>query len=533
MKPNKFSLRKVILVLYALCLLMTMAAPTHAEEFGPRYDSDAAVSYATAHWNDGVGVCDEYVKDCLKAGGVEILAGGVDPLKDALLDAKLGESCVLTISADGTHALKSENPNIQAGDILFFYCEECQRSVHTAIIGGYDENGYLYLYAHNPGWDKVDWIGNFAHSLDNGQRHSECYQYIVVTMDRSDYSHIHNFTTGLYETDHPHKMYAQCSCDARYYLGWNANVSYCTSCNPPSSEVPILTATSDETAINLSWTTVQDALEYQVWRARSETGTYFKIFTALGTKMTNTSVTVGETYYYKVIAVLEKDGNGNPINSVSSEVVSCTLGGELPPEKFQVVFKNWDGTVISEKTYEYGDAVAVPADPTRATDNPAAYTWEFTGWDKTVTTCQGDATYTAQFKKVMVEYTVTFKNWDGTVISQNTYNYGDAVVVPADPTRPDDASYTYAFAGWDKTVATACSGNATYTATYTATEVETFSGAVRVFGATRYETAFEAAAIRAAHRIGVRRCRFRLRLHRRRRAPSSPLLPSSAWSWCC
>jgi putative cell wall-binding protein len=493
MNTNNYFLRNAVVILSVLCLMMTLAAPIHAAEFGPRYDSEAAVSYAAAHWDDGVGVCDEFVKACLKAGGVEILAGGVDPLKDALLDAKLGSSCMLSISSDGVHSLKSENANIHAGDILFFYCEECKRSVHTAIIGGYDEQDRLYLYAHNPGWDQVNWVGNFAHSLDDGQKHRDCYQYIVVTMDPSNYSHAHNFTTGLYETEHPHKMYAKCSCDAQYYLGWNARVSSCTSCNPPISDVPIVTAAANEGAITVSWTTVQNALEYQVWRSRSETGTYFKIYSAIGTRMTNTSVTVGETYYYKVIAVLEKDGEGNPINTVSSEVVSCSLDNEQPEEKFQVVFQNWDGTVISEQTCEYGDTVTVPADPTRTSDNPAAYTWEFTGWDKPITPCQSNATYTAQYRQEMVEYTVTFKNWDGSVISKNTYNYGDAIAVPADPTRPDDGSYTYTFAGWDKAVAATCSGNATYTATYTATRPEALNGAVRVFGATRYDTAFGAA----------------------------------------
>ena len=330
MKIRHMILRKILLVFTAVCLLAAIPLQTNAEAFGPRYDSQKAVSYAAAHWNDGIGVCDVFVKACLKAGGVEILAGGVDPLKDALLDAKLGTASTLTISQDGVHALKSQNPHIQAGDILFFYCQTCQKSVHTAIIGGYDENGYLYTYGHNPGWDRVNWLGNFTHTLDNGQQHRKCYQYIVVSMDRNNYSHTHNFTSGYYEDAHPHKMYAQCTCSAKYYLGWNATVSSCTSCNPPSSDVPIVTATSDGSTISLSWTTVQDALEYQVWRARSQTGTYFNIYSAMGTRMVNKSVTAGETYYYKVVAVLQKDGYGTPTKTVSSSIVSCSLNQSGP-----------------------------------------------------------------------------------------------------------------------------------------------------------------------------------------------------------
>ena len=330
MKTHKDTMRKTVLVLVVLCLMLSWSLPVCAAEFGPRYDDQAAVSYAASHWNDGVGVCDEFVKACLNAGGVEILAGGVDPVKDALLDTRLGTSQTLVISADGVHALQAENPRIQPGDVLFFYCEECKKSVHTAMIGGFDDNGYLYTYAHNPGWDKVDWLGNFTHTANNGQKHQNCYQYIAVAMDRNDYPHTHNFRSDLYEEAHPHKMYALCSCDARFYLGWNATVSSCTICNPPQSEVPIVTAVSDGSVITVSWTTVANALEYQVWRARSENGTYYNIYTALGTRMTNKSVTAGETYYYKVTAILEKDSNGDPTKTITSAVVSCSVDVNLP-----------------------------------------------------------------------------------------------------------------------------------------------------------------------------------------------------------
>ena len=327
MKTCNIALRKFTSLFTILCLILSLKLPISAAEFGPCYDSQAAVSYAVAHWNDGVGVCDEFVKDCLNAGGVEILAGGVDPLKDALVDAELGSLNQLQISSDGIHAQKSENPNVQAGDILFFYCEECEKSVHTAIIGGYDENDCMYTYGHNPGWDKVDWIGNFTHTLNNGQQHRKCFQYYVVIMDRNNFAHAHNFITGLYETAHPHKMYAECSCNAQYYLGWNATVSFCTVCNPPSSDIPIVTVECDENAITVSWTTVQDAVEYQVWRARSKTGTYFKLFTTMGTQMVNKSITPGETYYYYVRAILS-DGTER-----DSEIASNASNSNDAPKK--------------------------------------------------------------------------------------------------------------------------------------------------------------------------------------------------------
>ena len=136
-----------------------------------------------------------------------------------------------------------------------------------------------------------------------------------------------------------------------------------------------------------------------------------------------------------------------------------------------VVFKDWDGTVLSSKVYNIGDTVSIPADPTRPSDG--TYTYTFAGWDKDVTVCNGNAVYTATYTTSAVTYTVTFKNWDGTVLSSKDYNLGDIVSIPADPTRPSDDTNTYTFAGWDKDV-TVCNGNAVYTATYT-TDVITYT----------------------------------------------------------
>ena len=63
-------------------------------------------------------------------------------------------------------------------------------------------------------------------------------------------------------------------------------------------------------------------------------------------------------------------------------------------------------------------------------------------------------------------YSVTFVDYDGTVISADSYHYGDPVSVPPDPARPSDGTYAYAFEGWDKPVSATCTGNATYTARY-------------------------------------------------------------------
>ena len=71
-----------------------------------------------------------------------------------------------------------------------------------------------------------------------------------------------------------------------------------------------------------------------------------------------------------------------------------------------------------------------------------------------------------------ISYTVTWRDWDGTVIQTETYYHGDTVVAIASPERKSDDTYRYTFAGWDKEISV-CLGDIIYTATYTAEEIET------------------------------------------------------------
>ncbi len=153
-----------------------------------------------------------------------------------------------------------------------------------------------------------------------------------------------------------------------------------------------------------------------------------------------------------------------PLTNVTSSF-TVTAQYSATPIDYTVTFKNYDGTLISSETYHYGDTVTVPENPSKPADE--TYTYVFAGWSPAVDTVQGSVDYTAQFTPVYIDYTVTFKNYDGTQISSETYHYGDTVNAPETPVKSADETYTYVFTGWGDNYSAVCNGNAEYTAQFT------------------------------------------------------------------
>ncbi|MBE6739729.1 MAG: hypothetical protein E7565_05370 [Ruminococcaceae bacterium] len=176
---------------------------------------------------------------------------------------------------------------------------------------------------------------------------------------------------------------------------------------------------------------------------------------------------VKETYSGE-FAVFSIDGT-DLTDSLTNKIKLNFIDAYIPLE-YSVAFYNWDGSLLQSLVYSYGDIVEEPAE-VPAKDSDVYGTYSFNGWDKEVTSCTGTTVYTATYNLKYTDYVITFENWDGTVLSANTYHYGDEVEVPDTPTKDADNTYTYTFAGWDKEVVD-CAGNATYTATYTSNYID-------------------------------------------------------------
>ncbi len=149
-----------------------------------------------------------------------------------------------------------------------------------------------------------------------------------------------------------------------------------------------------------------------------------------------------------------------------TEAATYTATYTTTKNSYTITWLNEDGSKIESETLEYG-VTPTHADITK--ESTAEYTYTFAGWTPQVETVTGDAEYTATFTATKNTYTITWLNEDGSQISQIVTNYGEMPTAPADPTKAATAEYTYTFAGWTPAVAT-ITGDATYTATFTATE---------------------------------------------------------------
>ena len=165
--------------------------------------------------------------------------------------------------------------------------------------------------------------------------------------------------------------------------------------------------------------------------------------------------------------------SGDGFYDVDSDTNSIAVNDVMKTQEATITWKQDDGTVIDTTSVKYGQS-PTHKDPTKQKDNQYIYT--FTGWsdgtntygkDDPLPEVTGDVTYTAVYDSSVNSYTITWKQDDGTLIGTTTVEYGKTPT-HADPTKEPDEQYTYTFAGWDSKIIPV-TGEATYTATYTAT----------------------------------------------------------------
>ena len=166
--------------------------------------------------------------------------------------------------------------------------------------------------------------------------------------------------------------------------------------------------------------------------------------------------------------------------SVGDTEVSYQEGKYSLLNLYTVTFVDGDGKTVQSGSVAEGTVPAYTGNtPTKTAT--AQYSYTFTGWDKEFVAVTGDVIYTAQFDSTVNEYTVIFKDENGTELQSGKLAYGETPsYTGATPSKPTANDINYSFKGWDKEIV-AVSGDVTYTAQYNS-ELNASNGTVAING---------------------------------------------------
>lgn len=133
---------------------------------------------------------------------------------------------------------------------------------------------------------------------------------------------------------------------------------------------------------------------------------------------------------------------------------------------YNIVWQNYDGSILDQEYYQYGEIPSYKGEtPSKVSDSQ--YSYIFSGWSPTIQNVSADATYVAQYNGALNSYTIIWKNYDGSILDSEVYEYGSIPSYKGEiPYRQSEDEYNcYVFNGWEESIVSVTS-DATYTAAY-------------------------------------------------------------------
>ena len=234
----------------------------------------------------------------------------------------------------------------------------------------------------------------------------------------------------------------------------SSNTKSTTSSQPSTSSVPTSSSSSSSSASSSSSSSSSSSLpliENYTVSFKNYDGTLLsesvveKGGTAIYTGPTPTRMeTATCTYTFT--------GWDQPLENITSDCVRVAQYEEiLKPvtNYYKVTFKNYDGTLLQEVTIEEGKTATYSGQtPTKPSTPTHSYT--FIGWDGSLENITSDCVRIAQFSETQVKFTVSFKNYDDTLLYETYVESGKtATYMGPTPVRPETNEYSYTFSGWD------------------------------------------------------------------------------------
>lgn len=155
-----------------------------------------------------------------------------------------------------------------------------------------------------------------------------------------------------------------------------------------------------------------------------------------------------------------------PNVEVISQDVEYTATFKEERNVYQITWKNDDGSVLKTNTFAYGETPSYgDANPTKPSTEEFDYS--FASWSPAILPVTGEATYTATYSEEVRHYTVTWKNYDGSVLETDSVAYGNLPKYNGEtPTKEATSRATYTWSHWSPDIQTV-RGDQEYTAQYT------------------------------------------------------------------
>ena len=152
--------------------------------------------------------CADFVGDCAKLAGQDNaipLYGGCNGLITKVLDA-------------GGQRVTSR----QKGDLIFYYCSSCACYVHVGLVL---DSTYSIEGNYNSKVTKVSgYYSDGTHNTSSGT-----IKKVYVRPKYNGGTHTHSYVEN-FEAEHPHRIYAKCSCGDYYYTGETRVYNNCSTC---------------------------------------------------------------------------------------------------------------------------------------------------------------------------------------------------------------------------------------------------------------------------------------------------------------
>lgn len=155
------------------------------------------------------------------------------------------------------------------------------------------------------------------------------------------------------------------------------------------------------------------------------------------------------------LPTIEKEGhtfegwfNGDvKVESPAKFSADTTLQAKFTKKYFEYKFLDRLNNIIKLETVPYGSPIVYPENLSDIVTDE--YTYTFVGWDNDAEVVLKNEVFNAVFSQTENQYTYTFLNEDGSVISTETLPYGSPIVYPGTLTKESTAEFEYVFKGWD------------------------------------------------------------------------------------